>query len=211
MDILKIFQEKMSQNSYLVIEGEDAVLIDAGAFVGQIEENLKVFTPKPKIRAVMLTHCHFDHVAELDNILAKYKCPAYIFKQGKPMLYDEKKNLSYLDTPFKIKAKRDVKTFVDGDTLTFGSIEVKCYNTPGHSIDSSCFVVGDNMFTGDTIFKVEVGRTDMFSGDDSVQRISLDRIRGDLSEGINHFYAGHGANFDNDDLKYNITRILGEM
>ena len=112
MDILKIFQEKMSQNSYLVIEGEDAVLIDAGAFVGQIEENLKVFTPKPKIRAVMLTHCHFDHVAELDNILAKYKCPAYIFKQGKPMLYDEKKNLSYLDTPFKIKAKRDVKTFL---------------------------------------------------------------------------------------------------
>lgn len=211
MNIIKMVQEKMSQNSYLIIKDEDAILIDAGVFVGQIEENLKMFSPKPKLKAILLTHCHFDHILELDNIIAKYKCPAYIHKSGKPMLYDEKKNLSYIDSPFKIKAKKDVKTFNDGDILTFGDIEVVCYNTPGHSIDSSCFVVNDSMFTGDTIFKIEVGRTDMFSGDESVQRISLERLNNVLSEGINHFYAGHGVNFDNDDLKYNINRVLGEI
>ena len=211
MDIIKMVADKMSQNSYLIIEGEDAILIDAGVFVKQIEENLKMFSPKPTLKGVLLTHSHFDHIAELDNILAKYKCPAYIYKAGKTMLYDEKKNLSYIDMPFKIKAKKDVKTFLDSDPLAFGDIEVVCYNTPGHSIDSSCFVIGDNMFTGDTVFKIEVGRTDMFSGDENVQRISLERIKNTLSEGINHFYAGHGANFDNDDLKYNINRVLGDM
>ena len=66
------------------------------------------------------------------------------------------------------------------------------------------------MFTGDTIFRNCVGRTDLYSSDENVQRITLERIKNDLSEGVNHFYPGHGSNFDNNDLKYNITRILGE-
>jgi glyoxylase-like metal-dependent hydrolase (beta-lactamase superfamily II) len=211
MDIIKIFQEKMSQNSYLVVEGEDAILIDGGAFVGSIEENLKVFSPKPKIKAVFLTHAHFDHIAELDNIVSKYKCPVYIYKLGKPMLYDEKKNLSFIDTPFKIKEKKGVKTFVDGEELTFGGITIKCFNTPGHSVDSSCFVIDDNMFTGDTVFKIEVGRTDMYSGDENVQMITLERIMNTLSEGISHYYPGHGSNFTYEDLKYNLNRFLGDI
>ena len=210
MDIVKIVSEKMSQNTYLVMLDEDAIIIDAGVHVSTIEENLKMFFPKPKVKAIFLTHCHFDHISELDNMVAQYKCDVYINKAGKPMLYDENKNLSYLDVPFKIKTKKEVKTFLDGEVVNIGNIEVKCYNTPGHSIDSSCFVIGDNMFTGDTIFKVEVGRTDMFSGNSDVQRISVERLRDELSEGINHFYAGHGPNFDNDDLKYNISRVLGE-
>ena len=211
MDIIKIVAENLSQNSYLIVENETAILVDAGAFVGQIEENLKVFFPKPKLKAVFLTHCHFDHIAELDNIVKKYRCPVYIYKDGKPMLFDEKKNLSYLDEPFKIKTeKSNINTFLDEDKIVIDDIEVVCYNTPGHSIDSSCFVIGDNMFTGDTIFKVGVGRTDMFSGDENVQRISLLRLRDVISEGINHFYAGHGANFGTEELKYNIERTIEE-
>ena len=211
MDIIKIVQEKMSQNTYLIVKDDkDAILIDAGVFVNQIEEHLKMYSPKPKIHAILLTHAHFDHIEELDNIVGKYDCPVYIHKSGKAHLTSEDKNLSYLDKPFKIKTKKGITTFVDGETLTFGDIQVDCYNTPGHSIDSSCYVIGDNMFTGDTIFKVGVGRTDMFSGDEDVQRISLLRLRDELSEGINHFYAGHGANFGADELKYNVERTIEE-
>ena len=210
MDIIKIVEETMGQNSYLVVEGEVAVVIDAGVFVSKIEENLKLFSPKPKLEAIILTHSHFDHIRQLDNIVAKYGCPVYIYKDGKPMLYDENKNLSFLDVPFKIKTRKGVKTFLDGDTLKFGDIEVKCFNTPGHSIDSSCFVIEDNMFVGDTVFRVEVGRTDLYSGNDNMQKISLERIRDVLSENVQNFYSGHGPNFDRDDLKYNIDRLLGE-
>ncbi|MBQ7351400.1 MAG: MBL fold metallo-hydrolase [Clostridia bacterium] len=210
MDIVKIVEQKMGQNSYLIIKDEDAILIDAGVVVSQVEENLKVFSPKPKLRAVLLTHCHFDHIRELDNLIKKYECPAYIFKSGKPMLYNENHNLSCLEAPFKIKAKKDIKTFKDSEELVFGNIQVLCYNTPGHSVDSSVFVIGDNMFTGDTVFKIEVGRTDLYSGQEDVQLISLKRIRDDLSRDIKHFYPGHGPNFNKEDMKYNIDRILGE-
>lgn len=212
MDIVKIVQEKMSQNTYLIIENGTAILIDAGVYLSQIEENLKVFSPKPKLSAVFLTHAHFDHIEELDNIVAKYNCPVYIYEGGKSHLYDESKNLSYLSpNPFKIKTRKNIKTFEDGDVIKFGDIEINCYNTPGHSVDSSCYIIGDNMFTGDTIFRVEVGRTDLYSGDGNMLKISLERIRNDLSENVKTFYAGHGSNFDREQLIYNVDRILGEM
>ena len=210
MDIVKMVQEKMAQNTYLVVESEDAILIDAGVYVSDIDEHLKVFSPKPHLHAVLLTHCHFDHIQELDNIAKKYSCPIYIFKSGKPMLYSVEQNLSFLDNPFKIKEKKLVKTFKDGEELEFGSIKVKAYNTPGHSVDSSVYVIGKNMFTGDTVFKVGVGRTDLYSGDSGVQSISLERVLNTLSDGVENFFAGHGANFDKAELEYNISRILGE-
>ncbi|MGN0961777.1 MAG: MBL fold metallo-hydrolase [Christensenellales bacterium] len=210
MDIIKMVEEHMSQNSYLVIVDNDAILIDAGVGVSQIDEALQMFNPRPILRAVLLTHSHFDHILELDNILNKYKAVAYIFEKGKSMLYKADQNMSILDIPFTIKDKKNIKTFVDGEELEVGGIKVKCYNTPGHSIDSSCFVIEDNMFTGDTVFKIEVGRCDLFSGDEKQQEISLMRIKNTLSNGIEHFYPGHGSNFNKSELDYNLTRILGE-
>lgn len=210
MDIVKIVDEYMSQNSYVIVEGEDAILIDAGVYVNKIEEALKMFSPKPTLRGVLLTHAHFDHIRELDNILKKYECPAYIFKAGKSMLYKEDQNMSIMDMPFKIKERKGIKTFVDGQGLEFGNLKVICYNTPGHSIDSSCFVIDDNMFTGDTVFKVECGRYDLYSGDENMLRISLERIKNELSKDVEHFYAGHGPNFNKSEMEYNISRLLGE-
>lgn len=213
MDIVKIVEEKMGQNTYVVIEEDTktAVVIDAGAPIELIEEHLNMFTIRPTVKAVLLTHAHFDHIRNLDEYIKKYDCKAYICKPGKDMLYDKDKNLSYLDEkPFVIKNKKNIATFADGDVLTIGNLDFICYNTPGHSADSSCFAVADNLFTGDTVFKVGVGRTDMFSGNEDVLAISLNRLREEIAQDINHFYAGHGPNFDKDDLEYNINRSLGE-
>lgn len=212
MDIVKIVEEKMGQNTYIINDDESAVIIDAGASVDKIEEHINLFEHKPEVKAVLLTHSHFDHIRNLDEILKRFDCKAYICSAGKEMLYSKDKNLSYLDEePFVIKSKKDIETFEDGDTLTFGKLDFICYNTPGHSIDSSCFAIMDNLFTGDTIFKVGVGRTDMYSGNEKVLKISLNRIKDEIATDINHFYAGHGANFDKDDFEYNVNRFLGEI
>lgn len=212
MDIVKIVEEKMGQNTYIINDDETAVIIDAGASVEAIEEHINLFEHKPEVKAVLITHAHFDHIRNLDAILKKFDCKAYICESGKEMLYSKDKNLSYLDEePFVIKAKRDIETFRDGDTLTFGALDFICYNTPGHSVDSSCFAIMDNLFTGDTVFKVGVGRTDMYSGNEDVFRISLNRLKDEIATDINNFYAGHGANFDKSDFEYNVDRVLGEI
>lgn len=210
MKIIKIVNEKYLQNNYLVIDNESAVLIDASAEISQVEENLNIYKPKATIGAIFLTHCHFDHIGELDNLCEKYNCPVYIHKLGKPSLYKPTENMSTLDTPIKIKQRKMIKTFVDGEEISVGSIKVQCYLTAGHSHDSSCFRINDNLFTGDTVFKVDIGRSDLFGGDQKVQKISLERIKNDLAKDINVCYAGHGANFDYDDLIFNINHFLGE-
>ncbi len=213
MDIIKIIseknKEKLSQNNYLVVSGKDAIMIDASASVKATKENLALYGGV-KLHAIFLTHCHFDHIAELDDLIAHYNCPVYIHKNGKHSLYKVEENLSFLDEPFTIKNRKNIKTFVDGDEMDFGEIHIKCYLTEGHSHDSSCFIVGDNMFTGDTVFKVCVGRTDMFGGNEFVQKISLKRIRDDLSNGVNNYYSGHGANFDYEGMKYIIDSVVGD-
>jgi glyoxylase-like metal-dependent hydrolase (beta-lactamase superfamily II) len=210
MKVIKIVSEKLTQNNYLIVDGNDAVLVDGSAKVAQIEESLKMYSPKPKISAIFITHAHFDHIMELDNLAKKYECPVFINKDGKKHLYDEKKNLSVIDKPFTIKQKKIIKTFVDGEEFVFGNIKVNCFVTPGHSIDSSVFKIGDNLFTGDTIFKIGVGRTDMFSGDRYVQHISLLRLRDENGFGCENFYSGHGVNFNKDELMYNIEHYLGD-
>ena len=210
MKIIKIVSDYFNQNSYLIVEGKDALLVDAGVFVKDIEESLKLCTEKPQLRGVLLTHEHFDHIKELDNIMSKYSCPAYIHESGRDNLFDEEKNMSIMDTPFKIKNKKDVKKFKDGEILKIGEIAISCHHTPGHSMGSSCFVVDNNMFTGDTIFKVGYGRNDLFGGDEFVQKVSLEKLRNNLIGNIENFYPGHGANFEKVDIEYNLKHFFGE-
>lgn len=210
MEIVKIVNDKTSQNSYLIVKDNNAILIDAGVVVSKIEEALNVFSYKPKLNAVFLTHAHFDHIIELDNIIKKFDCPVYIFKSGKSMLYKEDQNMSILDKPFKIKNKENIKIFKDEQVIDVCGVEVTCYNTPGHTIDSSCFQVENNLFTGDTVFRTDIGRYDLYSGNENMLMISLRRIRDEFNDNIDTFYPGHGLNFNKEELDYNVTRIIGE-
>jgi len=211
MNIIKIISEKLTQNNYLITNENDAILIDGSAEISQVEENLKVFNPKPKLRAVFLTHEHFDHILKVDNLIEKYHCDVYIHEFGRDALYNTEKNMSIIvDVPFRINSENKVKTFVDGEEFDFGNIHIKCLHTPGHSKGSSCFIIDDNMFTGDTIFKMGVGRTDMFGGSEETLRASLNKIISNF-ENVNTFYSGHGSNASRQEIEYNLSHVLGEV
>ena len=210
MKIVKIVNDKNGQNNYLIMSGKDAVLIDGSAYVSQVEENLKISSDKPTLKAIFLTHEHFDHIAQLDNLIARFNCPVFIHSLGKPCLYKSEQNLSILDVPFTIRKKRGIKTFKDGEEFLFDNMKIQAFHTPGHSMGSSCFLVDDNMFVGDTVFKVDIGRNDLFGGDADVQKISLTRLLTDPAMSAEHYYAGHGSNFEKNDLEYNINHFLGD-
>ena len=192
--------EKYGQNTYLVVKASDAILIDASVSPNEIQKNLMMFSPKPKLKAIFLTHAHFDHIFYLKDLAENFECPVFINKFSKDILKNKNKNLSILlDNPFEIKDLY-FKEFSDGDEMTIGDIGIKCYLTPGHSLDSSVFVVEDNMFTGDTVFKNSIGRIDLVGGDKSKLEISLERIKNELSMDIDTFYPGHDENFTKENL-----------
>jgi len=77
MKIIKIINKQHVQNNYLIIDNEDAILIDGSATVSQIEDNLKISVEKEKLKAIFLTHCHADHIGALKDLLNEYDVAVY--------------------------------------------------------------------------------------------------------------------------------------
>ena len=84
---------------------------------------------------------------------------------------------------------KDAKSFKDGDKILVDELEFKVIHTPGHTSGSVCFVIGDCMFSGDTLFARSIGRTDMPDGNTTLMMKSL----GKLAELKDNFtiYPGH--------------------
>ncbi len=76
-----------------------------------------------------------------------------------------------------------------GDTLTLGSLTIRVMETPGHTQGSVCLLVGDVMFSGDTLFRGSCGRTDFAGGDPKAMLASLDRLA--ALPGNYKVYPGH--------------------
>ena len=79
----------------------------------------------------------------------------------------------------------------DGDVLTLGKSEIKVVSTPGHTEGSVCFFVGDNIYTGDTLFDRSIGRTDLVGGNQAKLEESLRKLIS-LDRDYN-IYPGHGS------------------
>lgn len=132
------------------------------------------------LRAILLTHCHFDHVGAVKELAAQTDCRVYLCQKDlamPPMLTNGP--LYYTDT------------YADGDTVTQAGIPFRVLETPGHTPGSVCLITGGNLFSGDTLFAGSCGRTDLPGGDSRAMRDSLRRLAA-LKENYN-VYPGHGS------------------
>ncbi|MEW6062773.1 MAG: MBL fold metallo-hydrolase [Nanoarchaeota archaeon] len=130
-------------NLYLITKNKEAILIDCE----EPEIILNYLTKnKLKLKAILLTHGHFDHIEGLSTLKQK----------ANALLYINKKDLHYLS----IKPDRFLK---NNQTLNFNSIKIKAIFTPGHTKGSTSFYLEkeNTVFTGDTLFKEGVGRADL--------------------------------------------------
>lgn len=103
--------------------------------------------------AILLTHGHFDHVGAVKYLSAETDCPVYIHEAD-------------LSLPPAITAGKlyHTHTYAEGDTLTLADLTFKVLHTPGHTPGSVCLLVGDTLFSGDTLFRGSCGRTDFPGG-----------------------------------------------
>lgn len=174
MKVYKNVNGRLAVNSYFIVNEEsmDAFVIDSGEDgIATLEfaKNLGV-----TIKALLLTHTHYDHAASA-KFLQDNGVKVYVSKIEEDGLKDGRINLANLFGEFP-SLTADF-TFDDGDEFTVCDIKVKALITPGHTKGSACFIVGDCLFTGDTLMCESVGRTDLFTGNTASLMSSLKRIK----------------------------------
>lgn len=187
---------QLKHNTHVITGEKTCIVIDAGC---PLEEVRKI-TNLP-IEAVFITHGHFDHV----NYIEEYDAlgvSIYASKYLKDFLFDQILNASGNKS---YRAKNIVP--VENNEIIEALIgDIKCFETPGHSEDSVCYLLDDKaLFSGDTVFAIAVGRVDLPTGNAETLISSLERI---LSLEFNEVYTGHGRTSTKDELKTNIPKLI---
>ena len=175
----------LNVNTYFLVNDEgQAVVIDSGENYKKVKSVEELYNIK--IKAVLLTHAHFDHCGNAKKLQDDGAIICVSELDALKLLNDD--NLSK-DFGRKFEYLTADKTFNDGDLLYICGIKIKVIATPGHTDGSVCFLVDNLLFTGDTLFLGSVGRTDFKSGNrnDLVQSIKkLFALNGDYA-----VYPGH--------------------
>lgn len=189
MEIYKLPLGSLEANCYIVpSENNNAVAIDTGANPQKILAFLR--EKKLKLKKILLTHGHFDHTGATAQLVAETGAKVYIHGEDVELLNDSRKSAAYLIGANSTQTITPDVTYKDGDIIKMDNLEFKVIHTPGHTRGSSMFVLGDYIFTGDTIFMGSVGRVDMYSGDLETQLETLDLIRN--LQGEFQLFSGHG-------------------
>ena len=121
-----------------------------------------------KIKAILLTHGHFDHIRAVGE-LARDGAEIVIHRDDAPMLTDPDMNAGWLAGEH-VTAPPASRTVREGDKITCGGVTFTVLHTPGHTQGSVCYQTGDWLFTGDTLFHGGCGRTDLPGG--SMQQLT---------------------------------------
>ena len=189
MKIVSVCAESFGSNTYLLVSGNEAMVVDPSVSVSAIMN--AAASENATITGILLTHGHFDHIISIDTLRNATSVPALIHEEDAIMLTDGKKN-AFFEFFGKERTYRPAEQLLsDGDTVSIGGEEIKVIHTPGHTKGSVCYLCGDILVTGDTLFAESFGRCDLWGGSIELMSDSLRRLS-TLPRGTT-IYPGHGA------------------
>ena len=167
-------------NCYVVrSEKNNAFVVDPGAEGENIIGFMKEHGITP--RMILLTHGHFDHVGAVKDLQAAWPgLPVYISPKDQELLEGDDKTGALArrfirdNSPYVFTADGALR---EGEDLTLDELTIRVMETPGHPRGSVCIFCGDTVFTGDTLFRHDCGRTDLYGGSFPEICDSLRRLR----------------------------------
>ncbi len=113
-----------------------------------------------ELEYIILTHGHGDHIGGVPDLMREFpKAKLAIGIFDRVMLEDADLNMSTMIFGHPVSLTPDL-CLTDGETLKVGNMELKVLNTPGHTPGGISILVGDTVFSGDTLFEQSIGRTD---------------------------------------------------
>lgn len=156
----KLCVGELSTNCYILGDEKtnEGVVIDPGGDFDLIDENIEKLNLK--IKYIILTHGHIDHIKALVPLKKKTKAKVLIHKEDLPILSDPIYNLSQFTGEDSSFSEPDL-LLKDGDTIEFGKVKLLVLHTPGHTPGSISLYTDNLLFTGDTLFCEGMGRTDL--------------------------------------------------
>jgi len=142
-----------------------------------------------RIRHILITHGHPDHINGLEPLLEETDARIYIHVDEVDYMKEVAQNFG-MPTEFMNSRSSNFQTVSDGDRIQVGKLSIQCLHTPGHSPGSQCFLVEDSLIAGDTLFVDACGRVDMPGGDPAKMWWSLNQKLRALEDNT-VIYPGH--------------------
>ncbi|WP_353476876.1 MBL fold metallo-hydrolase [Staphylococcus coagulans] len=181
----------VSTNTYFIENDTELILIDPSSESKKILNRIQ--QSQKQLKAILLTHAHFDHIAALDDVLEQYDVPVYMHPEEFDFLSEPEKNgsVQFQAYGLPIITSHAQPTAIEEGHHQIGQFQFDALHTPGHSPGSLTYVFDEFAVVGDTLFNNGIGRTDLYRGDyetlvDSIQ----DKIF-NLDEML-PLYPGHG-------------------
>ena len=194
MKVIKEITGPLRENCYLVLSDQaTAVIVDPGDDAAELIAKIK--EQKVTLKAILVTHTHYDHIGAVNAIREEFGVKSYIPKGEEDMATNKDCNLSAIYAGRAITAEADVLVD-DREVLDFGDgLRFETLLVPGHSPYSICYYMREAgcVFSGDTLFRQGIGRVDLYEGPkyDLINNIK-ERLLTLPEETV--VFSGHGLN-----------------
>ena len=177
MNLQKLTLGLYQTNTYILSNGTEAAVIDPGYEPDTILDALEGLT----LKAILLTHGHFDHVSAVRELVAETGCEVWIHAAEGTMPPMVTAGPLYY-----------TRTYDEGDTICpISGVEITVLHTPGHTPGSVCLLCGRDLFSGDTLFEGSCGRVDLPGGNGHQMVASLRRLA--ALQADYQVHPGHGG------------------
>lgn len=205
LSIQAISNGPWKQNCYVVadVDTKKSFIVDPGSEAKKIQKFIDEEGLDPI--AIVNTHGHFDHVGAVDSLMKTYQIPFFLSGDDAKLL----KQANIYKILFEVKDPITIPQIttsigVEDRKLSVGPFEIIVIATPGHTKGSVCLIIENEMFSGDTIFSNQLGRTDLPGGSSESLLKSADVLR-DLDGSLN-VWPGHGKSFTLKNLWANLDK-----
>ena len=182
----------IANNNYLLIDedSKEAALIDCTDYISELGAVLKEYDAK--LKYILLTHGHFDHIMGVPKIKQEFGAKVYLHKDDKELV--DKSDEFMISVGMQPFEHPEIDKYIDeNEEIYLGKNKIQVIHLPGHTQGGVGYLVDGMLFAGDSIFLESVGRTDLLGGN---HKQLIESIKNKIFslDGDTILYVGHGTN-----------------